>query len=78
MTFFDDLSQVRLEGDVLRIAIATDANGTSLDFDGVAQGTHALRALSAGTIAARSVSRALRSLSLPPVYAGDERSDISS
>lgn len=55
MTFFDDLSQVRLEGDVLRIAIATDANGTSLDFDGVAQGTHALRALSAGTIAARSV-----------------------
>lgn len=55
MTFLDDLSHVRLEGDVLRIAIATDANGTSLNFDGVAQGTAALRALSAGTIAARSV-----------------------
>ncbi|MFE3291097.1 enoyl-CoA hydratase/isomerase family protein [Rhodococcus sp. NPDC059234] len=55
MTSLDGLSRVSLEGDVLRIAIATADNGTSLDFDGVDQGTKALRALSAGTLAARSV-----------------------
>ncbi|AQA22655.1 enoyl-CoA hydratase/isomerase family protein [Rhodococcus sp. MTM3W5.2] len=55
MTSLDGLSHVRLEGDVLRIAIATADNGTSLDFDGVSQGTTALQAVTAGTLAARSV-----------------------
>ncbi|MFC4602294.1 enoyl-CoA hydratase-related protein [Rhodococcus kronopolitis] len=55
MTSCDDLSHVRLEGEVLRIAISTANNGTSLDFDGVAQGTAALRGLIAGTVPARSV-----------------------
>ncbi|TQF67149.1 enoyl-CoA hydratase/isomerase family protein [Rhodococcus spelaei] len=55
MTSLDGLSRVSLEGDVLRIAIATADNGTSLDFDGVDQGTQALTAVSAGTLAARSV-----------------------
>ncbi|MGW6379095.1 enoyl-CoA hydratase/isomerase family protein [Rhodococcus sp. NPDC055112] len=55
MTSLDGLSHVRLEGDVLRIAIATADNGTSLDFDGVSQGTTALQAVAAGTLAARSV-----------------------
>lgn len=55
MTSLDGLSHVRLEGDVLRIAIATAANGTSLDPDGVDQGAAALRALAEGTLSARSV-----------------------
>ncbi|MFC9787962.1 enoyl-CoA hydratase/isomerase family protein [Rhodococcus sp. NPDC127528] len=55
MTSLDGLSRVSLEGDVLRIVIATADNGTSLDFDGVDQGIKALHALSDGTLAARSV-----------------------
>ncbi|MGW0174868.1 enoyl-CoA hydratase-related protein [Rhodococcus sp. NPDC003322] len=55
MTSLDGLSHVRLDGGVLRIAIATADNGTSLDFTGVNQGTTALRALAAGEIAAGSV-----------------------
>ncbi|GAA4476040.1 enoyl-CoA hydratase-related protein [Rhodococcus olei] len=55
MTSLDGLSHVRLDGGVLRIAIATADNGTSLDSTGVNQGTTALRALAAGEIAAGAV-----------------------
>ena len=55
MTTLDGFSHVGLDGDVLRIAIATAANGTALDFDCVDEGTAALRALAAGEIAAGAV-----------------------
>lgn len=55
MTILDGLSHVRLDGDVLRIAIATADNGSSLDFAGVNQGTAALRALAAGDLIAGAV-----------------------
>ncbi len=55
MTFLDGSSHVRLDGDVLRIAIATADNGTALDFAGVNQGAAALRALAAGEIDAGAV-----------------------
>lgn len=55
MTSLDGLSHVRLDGDVLRIAIATAGNGTALDFECVDEGTIALRALADNEIAARAV-----------------------
>lgn len=55
MTSLDGLSHVHLDGDVLRIAISTADNGTSLDFTCVNQGSTALRALAAGEISAGAV-----------------------
>ncbi|MFD1811299.1 enoyl-CoA hydratase/isomerase family protein [Rhodococcus gannanensis] len=55
MTSLDTYRFVRLDGDVLRIAVATAGKGTSLDFDCVDEGTAALRALTAGEIRAGAV-----------------------
>ncbi|MFF0814319.1 enoyl-CoA hydratase-related protein [Rhodococcus sp. NPDC003318] len=55
MTSLDGLAHVRLDGGVLRIAIATADNGTALDFTCVGQGITALRALAAGEISAGAV-----------------------
>lgn len=55
VTSLDGLSHVHLDGDVLRIAIATAGNGTALDFDCIAEGTVALRALADGEIEAGAI-----------------------
>ncbi|WP_305092009.1 enoyl-CoA hydratase/isomerase family protein [Prescottella sp. R16] len=47
MTATDAPSNVRIEDGVLRIAVSTAANGTSLDVDGLADATAALRDLDA-------------------------------
>lgn len=43
MTATDAPSNVRIEDGVLRVAVATSANGTSLDIDGITEATTALR-----------------------------------
>ncbi|QBJ95139.1 enoyl-CoA hydratase/isomerase family protein [Rhodococcus sp. ABRD24] len=43
MTAINALSKVRIEDGVLRLAVATDAKGTSLDIEGITQATTALR-----------------------------------
>ncbi|QCQ91825.1 enoyl-CoA hydratase/isomerase family protein [Rhodococcus sp. SGAir0479] len=43
MTATDAPSNVRIEDGVLRVAVATAANGTSLDIEGITQATAALR-----------------------------------
>lgn len=44
VTATDAPSNVRIEDGVLRVAVATAANGTSLDIDGITEATAALRA----------------------------------
>ncbi|WP_072687525.1 enoyl-CoA hydratase/isomerase family protein [Rhodococcus marinonascens] len=45
MTSLEQLSKVRIEDNVLRVTIATAENGSSLDDEGLEQGTHALAAV---------------------------------